>query len=103
MVMAGKNNAEWRRLSDVELRALPPTRKESIHKDLKHYFTGKACNKGHLSARYSLSTSCVMCQHDREKARRKKKVAVLVRKNKEITPVKIMGITINKSLSSNTD
>lgn len=47
------------------------TRKEAKAKGLKHYFTGKPCPSGHLSARF-LCGACVQCKKVRDADRRKK-------------------------------
>ena len=47
------------------------SRAEAKAQDLKHYFTGKACGKGHVCDRYVSSWSCVEC--DREKSRESSK------------------------------
>jgi hypothetical protein len=48
------------------------SRAEAKALGLKHYFTGKACPKGHVSKRTTHNTSCAECQREiRERIRRK--------------------------------
>jgi hypothetical protein len=37
------------------------TRKQALQQKLKHYFTGKLCQNGHISKRYTKSRECVTC------------------------------------------
>jgi hypothetical protein len=37
------------------------SRKEARAKDLLHYFTGKPCKRGHVSARFTENKTCVEC------------------------------------------
>ena len=55
---------------------LPSTRKEAKECNSKYFFTGKPCNHGHISKRFTSSKGCVECQLERsrrpeEKERRK--------------------------------
>ena len=47
------------------------TRKEAIEQGLTHYFTGKACKRGHVAKRFVKGQLCVDCakfyqQRDRD-------------------------------------
>ena len=54
------------------MTAEPISRAEAKALGLKHYFTGKACPKGHVSKRTTHNTSCAECQREiRERIRRK--------------------------------
>ena len=54
------------------MTAEPISRAEAKAVGLKHYFTGKACPKGHVSKRTTHNTSCAECQREiRERIRRK--------------------------------
>ena len=54
------------------MTAEPISRAEAKALGLKHYFTGKACPKGHVSKRTTHNTSCAECQREiRERLRRK--------------------------------
>lgn len=44
--------------------SLPTTRAEAAAKHLTRYYTGKPCQKGHLSHRYTKSGSCAKCRSD---------------------------------------
>jgi hypothetical protein len=37
------------------------TRKDALAQGLTHYFTGKPCKRGHVSARYAKTANCVEC------------------------------------------
>ena len=37
------------------------TRKDALAQGLTHYFTGKLCKRGHVSARYAKTANCVEC------------------------------------------
>ena len=48
------------------------SRKEAQKKNLKRYFTGKKCIRGHLSERITNDRHCVLCKRIQEKIHRKK-------------------------------
>jgi hypothetical protein len=37
------------------------TRQQALAQGLTHYFTGKACKRGHVSAKYAKTANCVEC------------------------------------------
>ena len=43
------------------------SRKEAVVNNLNFYFTGKPCNKGHLSVRYVNNRMCVACLNEWQK------------------------------------
>jgi hypothetical protein len=43
------------------------TRKEAMQQGLKRYYTGKLCEHGHDSERYTNMTRCVECHKQRDK------------------------------------
>jgi len=55
------------------------TRKEAIEKNLKKYFTGKHCMRGHLSERNVYNHTCMECQK-RDKKEYKKRNVEKIRK-----------------------
>jgi hypothetical protein len=60
------------------------SRKEAIEKNLKFYFTGKACPKGHVDLRFTSTCNCTICQH------------AAVVKGQRNQQMKKYGITIEK-------
>ena len=44
---------------------LPESRKKALIVGSQYYFTGKKCNRGHLSPRYTSSSNCVRCIEER--------------------------------------
>ena len=48
------------------------SRKEAKSKDLIYYFTGKPCQHGHISQRYSRNGQCFSCQATKTSNYRKK-------------------------------
>ena len=94
------DHADWRSFDKEDLKNLPSVRRQSIDKDLKYYFTGKPCKKGHITARYTMSATCVICHSEREKSRTKKSTKKLAKKEQKINPTTVMGIVINRPLSS---
>lgn len=46
------------------------TRKEAQAAGLRHYFTGKACRRGHREPRYTHNKLCLGCNRDRQAALR---------------------------------
>ncbi len=49
------------------------SRKEATWRNLKNYFTGKPCNRGHIERRMVSGRSCMQCQRDHVKRYEKKK------------------------------
>jgi len=43
---------------------LPASRKEAKLRNLKHYFTGKPCNRGHIERRRTKDGWCLMCNYE---------------------------------------
>lgn len=41
------------------------SRQEALFNNLKHYFTGKCCHKGHLSPRFTSSKACIKCEQEK--------------------------------------
>ena len=46
------------------------TRSKALEKGLKHFYSGKACPKGHLDLRYVSHSNCVSCARDYSKRQR---------------------------------
>ena len=38
------------------------SRIEAKEQDLKRYFTGKPCSKGHIAERYTCKSTCIECE-----------------------------------------
>lgn len=51
----------------METKNLPKTRPEAILSGSKFYFSGDKCVKGHVSARYVSSNSCLVCGRENSK------------------------------------
>lgn len=49
----------------AELEALPRTREEAKVMQSLLYYTGKSCINGHITARYTNSSSCLACTKHR--------------------------------------
>jgi very-short-patch-repair endonuclease len=47
---------------------LPKTRLEALQRGLKHYFTGKPCNQGHIDKRFASVGTCMECARVRSMA-----------------------------------
>ena len=51
---------------------LPVTREAAIEAGSRRYFNGDPCPAGHVGPRYTLSGGCVECQHEFNRADRKR-------------------------------
>ena len=54
----------------VDIRKKIITREEAIAKGLNRYFTGKPCQKGHLSERDTSGHQCITCKNENQRRRR---------------------------------
>lgn len=45
----------------------PTSREIAVQNGHKYYNSGKPCQNGHITARYTLSSVCVQCNRDRSK------------------------------------
>jgi hypothetical protein len=52
---------------------MPATRAEARHAGAVHYFTGNACSKGHVAARYVSTADCIVCSDDRRRRQQAEK------------------------------
>jgi hypothetical protein len=62
-------------MAQIDLDTLPRTRKEALAANLKHYFNGKPCPKGHLGARFASSGGCFECVYQSTARQSKRKLA----------------------------
>lgn len=54
--------------ASVELQSIEPaSRSEAIKIGAKHYFTGRPCNRGHVSKRQTSNKTCVDCSREANK------------------------------------
>lgn len=57
-------------MADDNLDDLPRTRKEAVAAGVKHFFTGKACLRGHIAKRNAMSGMCLPCAATQRVSRR---------------------------------
>jgi hypothetical protein len=50
---------------ELDIQALPATRRQAIDAGSRHFFTGKPCKRGHLSPRLTSSLDCCECHRAR--------------------------------------
>jgi hypothetical protein len=73
--LAGYIRAESRsselggRMKHVDFSALPSSRDEAQKLGVDRFFTGQACNYGHLAARYASTGNCLRCQLEHARKR----------------------------------
>jgi 5-methylcytosine-specific restriction endonuclease McrA len=48
-------------MAEIDIEHLPFTRKEALETGSKHFFTGEACGKGHISPRLASNGICTGC------------------------------------------
>ncbi len=99
--MPNKNalTAEWRGLTEKQIKALPSTWEEAYATDCLYFYPGVVCIREHISPKSRSGRSCLMCvEEDRIK---KIKNNSSSKKIKNILPTVIMGIKMNILLSDN--
>jgi 5-methylcytosine-specific restriction endonuclease McrA len=55
-------------MAEISIEDLPRSRKAALASGSRHYFTGKTCSKGHISAR-RIKGDCLACNRERDEAR----------------------------------
>lgn len=61
------------KFKSINLDDLPTSQKAAVSQGSKYYYTAEPCAKGHIAPRYTSTFSCLVCQYDHFKMRRKSK------------------------------